>query len=227
MEKYKFSASMMCADFANLENEIKLLDQGGIDSYHLDIMDGQFVDNLGMGYQDIEFIRSATSKPLEAHLMINNPEKYIDILSRTGLNVAYIHPESTHVPEIVIEELKRRNIIPGIAINPCTSVESVKELFNIVDRVMVMCVVPGHAGREFASYVADKIDLLIKIKEQYGFDIYWDGACTRQRILEWAPKGVKGFVLGTSSLFGHNQSYINILNDMHCEVDHALWKGYK
>lgn len=102
---YEFSASMMCANYANLGNEVKLLEQGGIDSYHIDIMDGQFVDNFGMGYQDIEFIRSATKKPLEAHLMINNPERYFDILTKIGLDVAYIHPESTHEPEIAIEEL--------------------------------------------------------------------------------------------------------------------------
>lgn len=224
---YEFSASMMCANYANLGNEVKLLEQGGIDSYHIDIMDGQFVDNFGMGYQDIEFIRSATKKPLEAHLMINNPERYFDILTKIGLDVAYIHPESTHEPEIAIEELKKRGVIPGIAVNPGTSIAYIEELLNIVDRVLVMCVVPGHAGRDFAPYVADKIRRLLKIKDKYNFDIYWDGACTRERIKEWAPRGVKGFVLGTSSLFHHDESYPEIIAQMRRETDIVINEGIK
>lgn len=219
---FEFSASMMCANYASLENEVSDLDAGKIDSYHLDIMDGQFVDNFGMGYQDMEFIRRATKKPLEAHLMINNPERYFDILSKVGLDVAYIHPESTHSPEIDIEDLQHRGIKAGIAINPGTSIASIEELLNIVDRVLVMCVVPGHAGRQFASYVADKIERLLLLKERYGFDIYWDGACTREKIMEYAPKGVKGFVLGTSVLFGHNEPYADILLGLRKEVEERM-----
>ena len=209
--KHEFSASMMCANFANLEREVQMLDAGEIDSYHLDIMDGQFVDNFGMGYQDMEFIRSATSRKLEAHLMINNPERYFDILCKVGLDVAYIHPESTQAPEIAIEELKKRGIVPGIAINPGTSIPTIEELLNIVDRVLVMCVVPGHAGRQFASYVANKIERLLSMREKYHFEIYWDGACTYEKVMEYAPKGVKGFILGTSLLFGKEESYQNTL----------------
>ena len=219
---FEFSASMMCANYANLEREIRLLDKGGIDSYHLDIMDGQFVDNFGMGFQDIEYIRRATKKPLEAHLMINNPERYFDILTKVGLDVAYIHPESSHAPEIAIEALKSLGIVPGIAINPGTSIAYVEELLNIVDRVLVMCVVPGHAGREFAPYVADKIERLLALRSKYSFDLYWDGACTKERILRYAPKGVKGFVLGTSVLFGHVESYPEILHSVRNELNALL-----
>lgn len=205
----------MCANYSNLEREVRTLDEGGIDSFHLDIMDGQFVDNFGMGFQDMEFIRSATSKPLEAHLMINNPERYFDILlSHIKMDVVYIHPESTKVPEIVIELIRSRGIVPGIAINPGTSIAQIEELLNIVDRVMVMCVVPGHAGRAFAPYVAKKIDRLIELKPRYGYEIYWDGACTAEKIMEYAPKGVDGFILGTSVLFGHSRGYGEILADV-------------
>lgn len=215
----KFSASMMCANYACLEHEIKSLDAGKIDSYHLDIMDGQFVDNFGMGYQDLEYISKATDKKLEAHLMINNPERYFDILTKVGLDVAYIHPESTRAPEIAIEDLIRRGITPGIAINPGTSIATVEELLNMVDRVLVLCVVPGHAGRQFAPYVADKIERLLMLREKYGFEIYWDGACTREKIMEYAPKGVKGFVLGTSVLFGHSETYEEILLKLREDTD--------
>ena len=223
--KYEFSASMMCANFANLEREVKSLELAGIDSYHIDIMDGRFVDNFGMGYQDMEFIRSATHKNLEAHLMINDPERYLDILLKAGLNVAYIHPESTHAPEILIEMLKREGIIPGIAMNPGTSIAMVEELLNIVDRVLVLCVTPGHAGRQQASYVLDKIERLSALKEKYTFEIYWDGACTRENILEYAPKGVSGVVLGTSVLFGHKKPYQEILVSLRDEVSRLLQRN--
>lgn len=216
---YELSASMMCADFASLEREVRQLDEADIDSYHIDIMDGRFVDNFGMGYQDIQYIRGATDKKIEAHLMINDPERYLPILAGIGLDVAYIHPESTHAPEIAIEELKRMGVDPGIAINPGTSIATVEELLKIVDRVLVLCVTPGHAGRTLAEYVTDKIVRLLSLKERYGFEVYWDGACTRERILEFAPKGVKGFVLGTSLLFGHKEPYRQILTGLRSELD--------
>lgn len=216
---YELSASMMCANYANLSREVQLLETGGIDSYHIDIMDGRFVDNFGMGYQDIKFIRSATEKKIEAHLMINDPERYFYILEKLGLDVAYIHPESTHVPEIAIEEMKQRGIKPGIAINPGTSIAAVEELLNIVDRVLVLCVTPGHAGRTLAPYVINKIYRLLTLKDKYGYEIYWDGACTKEKILEFAPKGVKGFILGTSTLFGHKEPYDEILPSLRHELD--------
>lgn len=222
---YELSASMMCANYANLEKEVQMLDDGGIDSYHIDIMDGRFVDNFGMGYQDMEYIRSATSKKLEAHLMINDPERYFDILTKIGLDVAYIHPESTHAPEIAIETLRQLGVTPGIAINPGTSIASIEELLNIVDRVLVLCVTPGHAGRAFAPYVANKIEHLLNMQSKYDFDIFWDGACTREKIKEYAPKGVKGFILGTSLLFGHPQSYKDILVNLRSELDREIQEG--
>lgn len=133
----------------------------------------------------------------------------------------------THVPEIAIEELKHLGIIPGIAINPGTAIETIEELLNMVDRVLIMCVVPGHAGREFAPYVGRKIDRLLSMRGRYLFDIYWDGACTREKVLEYAPKGVKGFVLGTSLLFGHNEPYEVILKRLRAEISLRIGEDEK
>lgn len=210
----EFSASMMCANFANLEKEVKSLDEAGIDSYHIDIMDGNFVDNFGMGFQDMEFIRSATEKNLEIHLMMKSPERYLDILNHVHANVVYVHPESTYAAEYVIEKLRDREITPGIAINPGTSIYTIMELLNIVDKVLVLCVNPGHAGRQFEPYVTRKIDRLLEMKQDLKFDIYLDGACTLERIQTYSKKGVKGFVLGTSVLFGHTESYKEILEQI-------------
>ena len=210
----EFSASMMCANFAHLEKEVMSLDEAGIDSYHIDIMDGNFVDNFGMGFQDMEYIRSATEKDLEIHLMMKSPERYLDILNHVHANVVYVHPESTYAAEYVIEKLRKLGISPGIAINPGTSVYTVTELLNIVDKVLVLCVNPGHAGRQFEAYVTKKIDKLLEIRQDYEFEIYLDGACTLERIKIYSQKGVKGFVLGTSVLFGHKKSYKEVMKQI-------------
>lgn len=214
MRKLNLSASMMCADFGSLKTEVKELDEAQIDSYHLDIMDGQFVDNFGLGFQDMEFIKAATTNPLEAHLMVKTPERYFETLQHLELDVVYIHPESTCAPEIALEDLKKRNIISGIAINPGTSVTQIEELLYIADRVLVMCVVPGHAGRTFAPFVTGKIEKLLKLKNERNFEIYWDGACTEEKVLEYAPKGIDGFVLGTSLLFKKGNNYRETLSNL-------------
>lgn len=210
----KFSASMMCADYACLQDEVKQLEQGGIDSFHIDIMDGQFVPNFAMGLQDLEYIRSATSLPIEAHLMIKKPDSYLNIFIDRGVDVIYIHPEADYHPSTTLQHIIEAGITPGIAINPGTSVESIIELLNIVDRVLVMSVNPGNAGQVYLPYVGKKIEKLLKLKDEYNIDVYWDGACGYDKIEKFAPMGVKGFVLGTTVLFGKEQQYGEILEDL-------------
>jgi len=210
----EFSASMMCANYANLEKEVKMLEDGGIDTFHIDIMDGQFVPNFGMGLQDLEYIRSVTKKKIEVHLMIKNPRSYLDIFINRGVDIIYIHPEADYHPSTTLQKIIEAGITPGLVINPGTSVECILELLNIVDRVMVMSVNPGNAGQVYLPYVGKKIEKLISIKDEYGVEVYWDGACSEDRIRTFAPKGVKGFVLGTTVLFGKDKSYGEILEGL-------------
>ena len=100
---------------------------------------------------------------------------------------------------------------PGIAINPGTSVESIKELLSIVDHVLVMAVNPGNASQMFLPYVGEKVDKLVELREEMGFKLFWDGACGADKIKEYAPLGVKGFVLGTTLLFGKKQTYADTI----------------
>lgn len=205
---------MMCANYANLEKEIYELEEAGIDSFHIDIMDGNFVPNFGVGRHDVQYIRRTTQKPVEVHLMVTNPIKNIDIFIDMGVDVIYIHPESDSHPSTTLQKIIEAGITPGIAINPGTSVESILELLYIVDRVLVMAVNPGHAGQVYLPYVGQKIDKLLAIKDEYKFEVYWDGSCSRDKIATFAPRGISGFVLGTATLFYQSKTYKEILNEI-------------
>ena len=216
----EFNASMMCADYASLRDEVRALEDGNIDSFHIDIMDGRFVSNYAMSLNDMAYIASATKKPLDVHLMIEHPNNTIDIFLkklRKG-DTVYIHPEAEYHPSATLQKVIDAGMVPGIAINPGTSVETVYEMLRIVDKVLVMSVNPGNAGQMFLPYVGEKIERLIKLKNQMGFKLYWDGACGMEKILKYAPLGVDGFILGTTVLFGKDKPYEKILNDIRLEL---------
>ena len=107
MKKMFLSASMMCADYANLRSEIESLDSAGIDSFHIDLMDGVFVDNFGMGFQDMHCIRRLTSREMDVHLMVRDPHTYLQMLYDLNVNVIYIHPEADQDPASTIEKIKK------------------------------------------------------------------------------------------------------------------------
>lgn len=210
----KLSASMMCADFMNLEREVRLLEEGGIDSFHIDIMDGQFVPNFCMGIQDLRAIRQLTQKPVEVHLMIKRPLSYLKVFIEAGVDVIYVHPEADYHPSTTLQAIKDAGITPGIAVNPGTSFETVNELLFLAERVLVMSVNPGNAGQAFLPYIGQKLDKFISVQEERGIQVYWDGACGLDKIKTYAPKGIEGFVLGTTVLFGKGKSYGDILKEV-------------
>lgn len=214
--QFELTASMMCANYANLENEVKMLDEGGIDSFHIDIMDGRYVPNFAMSLNDMRYIASATSKPLDVHLMIEHPNNHIKLFLknlRKG-DTVYIHPEAEYHPSTTLQTIIDAGMIPGIAINPGTSVETVFEMLRIVKKVLVMSVNPGNAGQMYLPYVGNKIGKLSSLKEEMDFKMYWDGACSSERILEYAPRGMDGFVLGTTLLFGKDKTYGEIIQNI-------------
>lgn len=213
---FELTASMMCANYGNLEQEVKNLEEGGIDSFHIDIMDGRYVPNFAMSLNDMKYIAGATKKPLDVHLMIEHPNNMIKLFLdnlRKG-DTVYIHPEAEYHPSTTLQKIINAGMIPGIAINPGTSIETVYEMLRIVDKVLVMSVNPGNAGQMFLPYVGKKIEKLLLLKEDMKFRVYWDGACSADKILTFAPKGMDGFVLGTTLLFGKRKPYGEVLKEI-------------
>ena len=213
---FELTASMMCANYGHLAREVTELENAGIDSFHIDIMDGRFVANFAMSLNDLSYIAKTTNKPLDVHLMVEHPNNTVELFIRNLRkgDTIYIHPEAEYHPSATLLKIINAGMVPGIAINPGTSIETIMEMLRIVDKVLVMSVNPGDAGQMYLPYVGQKIDRLLNLKDEMEFKIYWDGACSREKVLEYAPKGVDGFVLGTTLLFGKDRPYKDIINDI-------------
>jgi ribulose-phosphate 3-epimerase len=148
--------------------------------------------------------------------MVEHPGNIIEVFLknlRRG-DTVYIHPEAEYHPSTTLQKVIDAGMVPGIAINPGTSVENVYEMLRIVRKVLVMSVNPGNAGQMFLPYVGEKIKKLIRIKKKMDFKLYWDGACTSEKIRTYAPQGVDGFVLGTSLLFGKDRPYDQLIAEV-------------
>lgn len=209
--------SMMCADLGCMAREVRELDRAGADIFHCDVMDGTYVPNITLGLPDIRSIRSHTRKPVDAHLMIENPSKLLPLFLDAGCDIIYLHADSERYVGKSLLTIRRAGRKAGLVINPDQSVEQVRQLLPLADYVMVMTVYPGFSGQKYLEHVSEKLMTLLCEKEKYGFKLMIDGACDPQRIRHLSALGVDGFVLGTSALFGKTDSYQSILADLRGE----------
>lgn len=202
-----FCPSMMCCDFSSLELEVSSLEQSGIDIFHCDIMDGNFVPNMALSLSDIQALRKLTNKKIDAHLMIEKPSDKVDWFIDAGADLIYIHPESERYTIKTLQHIHDRGKEAGIAINPDTSLSQIEELLPFCDYVLVMTVNPGFVGQKFIEPMDQKIEKLVQCKQEHSFQIIMDGACSDEKIEKYFTKGMDGFVLGTSALFKKNTDY--------------------
>lgn len=159
----KVSPSILAADFGNIERECNLIDKSGADWFHLDVMDGIFVPNISFGIPVVKAIRKMTSKPLDVHLMITEPERYIDKFIEIGSDIISFHIEATNKLEENINLIKSNNVKAGIAINPDTPIDSLIDIINKIDLVCLMGVFPGFAGQKFIKNTFDRLKELKKL----------------------------------------------------------------
>ncbi|WOO88411.1 ribulose-phosphate 3-epimerase [Mollicutes bacterium LVI A0078] len=206
--------SMMCADIGDLKQELNELESSGVDVFHLDIMDGHYVPNLGLGYQEVEYIVANTKQMTDAHLMVTNPGEYIEKLVNIGVDIIYIHPETDFHPIRLLNKIKELGAKPGIAISPNVSLLEISELLPYVEYVLLMTVSPGFAGQSFLNSINRKIQDILEVKKQYEFKIVLDGALDPDTIANNKLLGVDGYVLGTSALFGKEKEYKEIIESL-------------
>lgn len=216
----KIAPSIMCGDPLNIASELRLLKESGADMLHCDVMDGQYVDNLAMGFYLIKAIKQATSIPLDVHLAVMEPERYLDILSTIGVNMVSIHVERVKSLHRTIKKIKELGMKASIALNPSTPSCMVKHVLKYVDMVLVMTVDPGFEGQSFIPETIDKIKEIkeLAIKQNPNLLIEVDGNINKDTMLPAIKAGANVLVLGTSALFKNDgKSYkekIDLLNDI-------------
>ena len=209
MKKIKISPSILSADFSQLGQEIKKLENSGADMIHVDVMDGHFVPNLTIGPPVIKALRKYTNIPFDVHLMINPVHKYIKDYAESGADIITIHPEATTSLQESIDEIKKFKKKVGLSLNPDTKIEVIEKYLDQIDLVLVMSVFPGFGGQKFINDVLKKIKKIseIKDKENFKFDIEVDGGINFSNFKEVLEAGANVLVSGTT-IFKENNGDI-------------------
>jgi ribulose-phosphate 3-epimerase len=196
----QISASILNADFASLGAEVERAARGGVDSIHLDVMDGHFVPNLTFGAKTIKALRTRTRIPFDAHLMISEPLRYVDEFAEAGSDLVIFHVEADDDPDAVIDAIRAAGKQPGIAINPETPAESVHPYLERVEMLLVMTVHPGFGGQAFIHDVMPKLRSLAAEIERRGLElpIGIDGGVNAETIGEAHAAGGEVLVVGSA-----------------------------
>ena len=193
------SPSLLSCDFANIQRDVEMLNNSACDWLHIDVMDGSFVPNISFGFPVIEAMKRHATKPLDVHLMIQNPEKYLRDFKNAGADWLTVHFEACNHLHRVIQEIKELGMKAGVAINPHTPVEWLEDIVADLDLVLVMSVNPGFGGQKFIPNAARKVEKLVSLIEQKGAncEIEVDGGVNLQTGAELVKAGATALVAGS------------------------------
>jgi len=202
-EMIQIAPSILSADFANLASQIHLVETGGAQLLHLDVMDGHFVPNITFGPPVVASIRKVTKLPLDVHLMIDDPDRYINDFVKAGANWISVHAEACVHLDRTLNEIKQRGLGAGVVLNPTTSLTVLEDVLGLIDFVLIMSVNPGFGAQHFIPYSFEKIQNLRKIIDQKGLSvkIEVDGGINLDNVCELVRKGAQILVSG-SAIFG-------------------------
>lgn len=214
----KIAPSILSADFANLEKEIKDVEQAGADYIHVDVMDGHFVPNITIGPLIVDAIRPVTNLPLDVHLMIENPDNYIEAFAKAGADIITVHQEACPHLHRTIQNIKNQGVKPGVVINPATPAEMIRPVLQDVDLVLLMTVNPGFGGQKFIESVLPKIKQIAQWRDemQLSFEIEVDGGVNKDTACSCVEAGSDVLVAG-SAIFNQSdrkQAIQDILNQL-------------
>ena len=206
MKKIQISPSILSADFSQLGNEIKKLEDGGADMIHVDVMDGHFVPNLTIGPPVIKALKKQSSMLFDVHLMISPVHKYIEAYSEAGADIITIHPEATDDLQSSISKIKSLNKKVGVSLNPETKIDVIMNYLQQINLVLIMSVNPGFGGQKFMPEVLIKVKALKKIQEEKGlvFDIEIDGGINFDNSKIAIEAGANILVSGTTVFKSNN-----------------------
>ena len=199
MKSYKIAPSILSADYANFESELKKLEAAVAEYAHIDIMDGHFVPNISFGAGVVASMRPHSRLVFDCHLMVSNPEHHIKDFARAGADIISIHAEATPHIHGALQKIRAAGVKASVVINPGTPVEAVKNVLNLVDQVLVMTVNPGFGGQAFLPETMDKVRELVVLREvnQLDFDIEVDGGIDDETIRIAKEAGANVFVAGS------------------------------
>ena len=199
----KIAPSILSADFARLGDHIRLVEDGGADIIHVDVMDGQFVPNITIGPPVVAALRKITGLPLDCHLMIDKPERFIDDFADAGANMISVHPEATIHLHKTLSAIRARDALAGVVLNPSTPLSAIEEVLESIDFVLVMSVNPGFGGQKFIEHSLDKVRRLRSMIALRGLQlaIEIDGGIGMSTAGAVAEAGAELLVAG-SAIFG-------------------------
>jgi ribulose-phosphate 3-epimerase len=202
--KYLIAPSILSADFSELGHQIRLAESAGADWIHIDIMDGHFVPNMSMGRLAVEACRRSTQLPLDVHLMVKEPERFVGIFAKAGADHLTVHIESTQHIHRLIQEIRHLGCKPGIVLNPGTPTQKVYPVLHMVDLVLVMTVNPGYGGQKFLPETLLKITEIRKKLDQIrpGVLVEVDGGISASTLPKVIEAGAQVFVAG-NAVFNH------------------------